>query len=105
MHIPTGVVLGAVILLAASGCVQPLVPGMGRVFPPNDVLPKRTGSSIGRPDSTSASRPGFSRKLVSGKESPSILVARDGSRCTVSEKRFTETSEGEQMWCAWTNGA
>jgi hypothetical protein len=99
-----GIAVFSLVLTAATGCVRPLVPGSTGVLPPNDVLPKRPGTSIGKPDSASAIRSGFSRKLVSGKESPSQLIARDGSRCSVSAKRFADTKEGEQVWCAWTDG-
>jgi hypothetical protein len=104
MRTRTGIVIGTLLLATLGGCVRPLVPGSGRVFPPNDVLPPHPGSTVGRPDSASSIRSGFSRKLVSGKQSPSLLIARDGSRCTVSEKRFADTKEGEQVWCAWTDG-
>jgi hypothetical protein len=104
MRAPFGIALCGLVLTVAAGCVRPLVPGSTGVFPPNDVLPKRPGTSVGKPDSASSIRSGFSRKLVSGKESPSQLIARDGSRCTVSAKRFEDTREGEQVWCAWTDG-
>ena len=44
---------------------------------------------------------GLSRKPVSGKEEPATLLARDGSRCIVTEKRFKEVALGEQVTCAW----
>lgn len=43
----------------------------------------------------------LSRKPVAGKEAPTTLIARDGSRCIVTEKRFAEIREGQSIWCDW----
>ncbi|HEV7992027.1 MAG TPA: hypothetical protein VGP25_09395 [Gemmatimonadaceae bacterium] len=101
----TTVAIGA--LLLVGGCVTPLFPGSGQIFPPQDVMPARRGSAgtVGaKPDSASAIRSALSSKLVSGKEAPATLIARDGSRCSVSAKRYDDMREGEEAWCAWTNG-
>jgi hypothetical protein len=103
----TTIAIGAFLLVGASGCVTPLFPGSGQVFPPQDVMPAKrgsTGMATTKPDSASAIRSALSSKLVSGKEEPATLVARDGSRCSVSAKRFTDAREGDETWCAWTNG-
>jgi hypothetical protein len=42
-----------------------------------------------------------SRKSVSGKEPRTTLIALDGSRCQVTERRYRETAIGEKVWCAW----
>ena len=44
---------------------------------------------------------GPSKKSVSGKEPKTTLIALDGSRCHVTEKRYRETTIGEKVWCAW----
>ena len=41
------------------------------------------------------------RKQVSGKDGPSTLIALDGTRCQVNEKRYQETAVGELVWCDW----
>ena len=43
----------------------------------------------------------LSEKAVHGKEPKTILVAHDGSRCQVTEKRYRETAVGEKVWCVW----
>ena len=45
--------------------------------------------------------PGFARKEVTGKVPPGDLRAMDGTRCTVSTKRFAEVKAGDVVWCAW----
>lgn len=41
------------------------------------------------------------RKAVYGKEDPATFIAQDGTRCSVTEKRYRETALGEIVWCAW----
>jgi hypothetical protein len=41
------------------------------------------------------------RKAVYGKQDPATLVAKDGSRCAVTEQRYQETAIGELVWCSW----
>jgi len=36
-----------------------------------------------------------------GKEKPTRLVARDGTRCIVSQKKFDSTVLGASVWCIW----
>ena len=43
-------------------------------------------------------------KPVSGKEAPATLFAVDGTRCTVTKKKFEETREGDRVLCAWRKG-
>lgn len=68
---------------------------------------KRPGQGGGDreiPTGTSARGSGTSdvgRKAVYGKEDPATLVAQDGTRCAVTEKRYRETAIGEVVWCAW----
>ncbi|HYD51777.1 MAG TPA: hypothetical protein VEA99_04080 [Gemmatimonadaceae bacterium] len=85
------------VCLALAGCVRPLFPGSERIYGDDGLNP--------RPDRTgmreSANGPQLARKVVSGKEAPSTLVAPDGSRCSVTERRFKEVTEGEKVTCAW----
>jgi hypothetical protein len=84
---------------AAAACAGPrplALPGRGgdpREFP---------GSSgeIG----ARATEGGVSAKRVTGKEPPTTLIAEDGTRCTVTEKRYDETRIGDQTLCAWRKG-
>jgi hypothetical protein len=57
----------------------------------------------GSPDdrTTRAEDTQVSLKRVSSKEPPTTLVADDGTRCTVSEKRYNETRIGADALCAW----
>lgn len=91
-----GIIL-PVLLLAA--CLEPLrVAQQGRSTEPGGA--RTGGGSIGRDRELTLP---ISRKVVSGKESPSTLVSSDGYRCTVTKKRFDETHEGDSATCAWRN--
>jgi hypothetical protein len=99
----SGVMIATVLVMGATGCVRPAFPGSERFFPSRDVLPRRPGSdTTSAQDGSAMAMP--ARKQVSDKEAPSSLIARDGSRCTVTAKRFSETRVGEEAWCAWTSG-
>ena len=42
------------------------------------------------------------RKSVVLKEDPTSLIASDGSRCLVGEKKFAHTEIGDRVWCVWS---
>jgi hypothetical protein len=66
---------------------------------------KKPGGDREMPTGTSSREGGRSevgRKAVYGKEDPATLVAQDGTRCAVTDKRYRETALGEVVWCAWT---
>ena len=44
---------------------------------------------------------GFGPKTVVDKRKPTRLIARDGTSCVVSEKKFEATIPGESVWCTW----
>ena len=44
---------------------------------------------------------GFAPKVVENKRKPTRLVARDGTSCVVSDKKFNSTEPGESVWCTW----
>lgn len=46
--------------------------------------------------------PAISAKEVRRKVEPSVLVARDGTRCLVTENRFRRIEIGDWIRCAWT---
>jgi hypothetical protein len=46
--------------------------------------------------------PAVDRKAVVLKEVPTSLIASDGSRCLVGEKKFTNTEVGDRVWCMWS---
>ena len=82
------------ILTLASCRVQPVtLPGKER---DPRALP-------GSPDNraTRAEDAQVSMKRVTAKEAPTTLVADDGSRCSVSEKRFDDTRIGDSALCVW----
>jgi hypothetical protein len=43
-------------------------------------------------------------KVVAGKEPPTTLIAGDGSRCTVTERRYRNIQVGDDALCAWHKG-
>ena len=44
---------------------------------------------------------GYGPKAVRGKEPPTRLLARDGTSCVVSERKFESTTLGTSVWCTW----
>ena len=44
---------------------------------------------------------GFGPKVVEGKREPTRLIARDGTSCVVSKKKFDSTILGAPVWCTW----
>lgn len=46
--------------------------------------------------------PAPDRRAVVLKEAPLSLIASDGSRCLVGEKKFAETEIGDRVWCMWS---
>jgi hypothetical protein len=79
------------LVLCAQGCYFHFKRGG---IPP--VLPKDYATPSDR-----ASRPGFGPKLVSGKEPPTRLLARDGTSCVVTQKKYDSAVLGQSIWCSW----
>jgi hypothetical protein len=80
---------------AWSGCrVQPL-PLPGRERDPRE-LPVPADDRTTRAEDVQ-----ISLKNVTAKEPPTTLVAHDGTRCIVSQKRYDETRIGDNALCAW----
>ena len=46
-------------------------------------------------------RSGFGPKSVQGKMPPTRLIARDGTSCVVSQKKYDSTALGTSVWCTW----
>ena len=93
---PARRLLGLVALLSLPGCSVPLIP-----VPGEDA--GRMGPRVTRSDG-GQDRPGLARKLVTGKEAPTTLLAPDGTRRRVTGRRFREVVEGEEVWCVWHKG-
>jgi hypothetical protein len=45
---------------------------------------------------------GLADKPVASKESPTALLAADGTRCLVTEEKYRNTALGERVWCFWS---
>ena len=85
--------LAALLCLAAAACITPGVVQQGQSGPatPRDPDARDSGGHFTP----------VASKTVYGKESPATLVANDGSRCTVTSKKFEKTREGDRVLCAW----
>jgi hypothetical protein len=64
------------------------------------ILPGRFGSERSAPDRERDGVP-FGPKPVVGKQKPSRLLARDGTSCVVSPKKYESTVLGTTVWCGW----
>jgi hypothetical protein len=47
---------------------------------------------------------GWAVKPVDGKEPPATLIARDGTTCHVTHRRFEGVQLGDRVACYWTGG-
>ena len=85
--------IAALLCLVAAACITPGVIQQGQSGPatPRDPDARDSGGHFTP----------VASKTVYGKESPSTLVANDGSRCTVTSKKFEKTREGDRVLCAW----
>jgi hypothetical protein len=61
--------------------------------------PRRPGDSV--TTSGSARPPAPARKEVVEKRDLNVLIARDGTRCTVSAQVFRDTEVGSRVTCLW----
>ena len=84
-----------VAIVGTQGCVR-----LTRNSPP-DLLPRMPLTSEPPTDDNRPLPEGYARKLVHGKENPTLLIARDGTSCTVSKKKFDSTRIGAPVWCSW----
>ncbi len=85
--------------IGAATCAGPRpleIPGPG-------VNPRHAGRPPENQNVTQVDH-GFAAKIVAGKEEPTTLIAKDGSRCTVPEPRFREIQIGENALCPWRTG-
>ena len=87
--------VGAVVLVVSQACYLPIG---HRAKPEVGSPPVR---SNGAPKDE-RSRNLFGPKSVYGMEKPSRLIARDGTSCIVSKKKFDSTVLGASVWCTWT---
>ena len=87
--------LAASALLVAQGCMFVYKRGG---------MPDLIDGRYDRPEPRADSPPlpdRWGHKTVEGKEPPARLLARDGTSCTVSKKKFESTVLGASVWCAW----
>jgi hypothetical protein len=87
-------IVGAVVLALTQACYLPIGHG---AKPEIAAIPLR---SNGTPNDQRTGY-GFGPKSVRGKEKPTRLVARDGTSCIVSQKKFDSTALGASVWCTW----
>jgi hypothetical protein len=83
--------------LAAAGCV---LPGGQRVDPLSggqqvEATPRPM------PEGRSTPERGIMPKRVTGKQEPNLLLADDGTSCTVTADRYREVQLGKYAVCAW----
>ena len=93
MTLPKRALVLAVVLVT-QGCMIDYKRGNG----PQLISPPRTGAG-----SHQGLARGFGSKIVEGKQPPVRLVARDGTSCLVSRKKFESAEVGEAVWCTWTD--
>jgi hypothetical protein len=92
-------ILGAaavVSLLATSACTARRAQGI-------DPFPGRERSGSAPATASRGRLEGYARKKVEGKQPPRRLVAKDGTSCTVSEKKYNSTAPGDEVWCTWVD--
>lgn len=94
--------VGVAVVVMLSGCAPSagsgIRPGVA-VIPPEHGVGGQPTTSAG-PRKTTAEMPVF-RKRVEAKEDPSILIARDRTKCAVSEDRYKKIKVGDNVTCAW----
>lgn len=95
MTVSTIRAVGVVALVVSQACMIPAGGGGSRP----DNLPRGVQSK----DSPSRLSEGFGPKSVQGKEPPMRLLARDGTSCVVSRKKYESTPIGRSVWCTWTD--
>jgi len=86
----------AILVAAAQGCIWRR--GAGVEIPP---FPTREGDSKTPASASRGTTEGFGLKTVAGKEEPNRLIARDGTVCTVSKRKFQSVVLGKTTWCGW----
>ena len=78
-------------LVALTACV---LSGGQRVEP----IPGAAGVVVTSPQSPQR---GPSRKRVTTKQEPDLLIAEDGTSCRVSRDRYKEVEVGTDQLCSW----
>ena len=81
----------AVCAVALAAC---LLPGGQRVQP----IAGGRGVVITSPQTPNL---GLSRKRVTTKQEPDLLIAEDGTSCRVSRDRYQEVEVGSEQLCGW----
>jgi hypothetical protein len=94
----TAAVLVAALLL--SGCIYngwPFRKGL-----PEPELNRPDSGRAGESPGNALGVEGAGWKVVNGKREPCFLTSRDGTECTVSEKKWQATAVGTKAFCIWS---
>lgn len=87
--------LTSALLLAQVACIGVPIPGARRKPGVGETVPTNTRGS------DPLNSPALAPKPVVGKQPPHLLFARDGTECTVSQKKLERTVIGASVWCVW----
>jgi hypothetical protein len=91
-------VVAFLVVATTQGCVWRRGEGISP-----DLLPAKDKSTSTPSRSRTGATEGFGRKNVVGKQEPLRLVARDGTTCIVSKKKYDSTILGRSVWCTWVD--
>jgi hypothetical protein len=84
--------IGVLAILTTEACVKDFRNGRPDLMQPTKVA--NNGAS-------NRDNEGFGHKPVHGKATPRRLIARDGTSCVVSQKKFDSATVGTSVWCTW----
>ena len=90
-------IFSSALLVGQGACVAIVIPGIDQSSDP-DARGKQRGVGQGF---TIMESPAFGSKAVVGKRPPNLLIAQDGSQCTVSHEKFGQVALGRPMVCIW----
>jgi hypothetical protein len=71
------------------------------ILPRQGVDPLSGARGAARTKGTRQPQRGFMPKRVMGKQEPNILLASDGTSCTVTAERYRDVQLGKYELCAW----
>ena len=85
------------LLVGQGACIAVAVP---RINPSPDPAPGGKGRGV-RQGLTIVDSPAVGSKAVVGKQPPNLLIAQDGSQCTVPQEKYAQVALGRPMVCIW----
>jgi hypothetical protein len=95
MPVPLRAALRLTLALSVAGCF--VLPERPRIEP----VPAGERIEEKSPPQRAPSERGIMPKRVTGKQHPNILLAGDGTSCTVSDERYRKVQVGKHEICAW----